>query len=237
MAPVAASMRIGGMMDVDTRAPVEGSCRPNGRKDRWQGGRQAFSDGGLCNAGAWCVRGTVAQCGRNGGYAGTVGALGDAPLLGRVPARKADDMSTVLTSRAPLRVASRWRAEIVATDRQWQLSVTYFGGGRQDLPRYHACDRRKCLELIVAVKRAWRKIRFARSMRKSARGTILKGVYDVSSSLVEIRPGLLSDYICVFGVRLRMARDVHAFRRGMIASVKLGQKFQEELRNNRKSLG
>jgi hypothetical protein len=47
MAPVAASMRIGGMMDVDTRAPVEGSCRPNGRKDRWQGGRQAFQMAGF----------------------------------------------------------------------------------------------------------------------------------------------------------------------------------------------
>jgi hypothetical protein len=145
-------------------------------------------------------------------------------------------MSTVLTSRAPLRVANRWKAEIVATDGQWQLSVTYIGEGHRGLPRYYAYDRRKCLELIVAVKRAWRKIRFARSMRKSSRGTLLKGVYNVSGNLVEIRPSLLGDYIRVFGVRLRMARDVRAFRKAMIGSIRLGQRFQAKLRGNRSRL-
>ena len=145
-------------------------------------------------------------------------------------------MSTILTSRAPLRATNQWKAEIVATDRRWQLSVTYFGEGHRDLPRYYACDRRKCLELIVAVKRAWRKICFAKSMRKSSPGTILKGVYDISGGLVEIRPGLFGDYIRVFGVRLRTAHDVRAFRKAMIASIKLGQRFQAELRSNRNSL-
>jgi hypothetical protein len=163
----------------------------------------------------------------------TLGVL----FLGReAPALKANAMSTMLTSRAPLRAANQWKAEIVATDRRWQLSVTYFGEGHRDLPRYYACDRKKCLELIVAVKRAWRKLRFARSMRKSSPGTILKGVYDISGSLVEIRPGFLGDYIRVFGIRLRTVRDVRAFRKGMIASIKLGQRFQAELRGNRNSL-
>ncbi len=143
-------------------------------------------------------------------------------------------MSAVLTSRAPLRAAGRWRAEIVATDRRWHLSVAHLGEGRHELPRYYACDRRRCLELVVTVKRAWRRILFARKVRRGSPGTIVKGVYDVSGGLVEVRPGrLLGDHVRVLGVRLRTSRDVRAFRRAMIASVRLGQRLQAELRDGR----
>jgi hypothetical protein len=141
-------------------------------------------------------------------------------------------MSLILTRKAPLRVPRRWKADIVASPHRWHLAVSCFGRDRWQLPKYRECDQGKCLELLVAVKRAWRKVCVSRSVERISPGTRIRGVY-ASSGLVEIRQDFLGNYVSVFGLRLRTERKIKSFRRQLIASMRLGQKYQKELEKNR----
>jgi hypothetical protein len=135
-------------------------------------------------------------------------------------------MSPTLTGRAPLRIPRR--AEVVASARGWHLAVAHAEPDSRRQPKYYLLDRRKCLELLLAVRRAWWRIEFQRAARGAAPGARLEGLY-VSSELVEVRRDLLGDHVRVLGVKLRRAGRVRAFRRGLLASMRLGRRFSAEL--------
>ena len=157
------------------------------------------------------------------------------PPLPTAPAgpRRAAALSLTLTGRAPLKIPRK--AEIVASAQKWQLAITHFEPDNRAQPKYYLFDRRKCLDLILAVKRAWWRIAFHRAMRKAAPGTRLEGIY-TASELLELKRDLFGDHISLFGMRLRKARHVKAFRRGMLASMRLGRRFSGELVRNRNRL-
>jgi hypothetical protein len=107
-------------------------------------------------------------------------------------------MSLILTRKAPLRVGRGWSARVVADDHGWHLAISTSGSRGAARTRYHALTRRRCLDLLLAVKVAWWRVAFRRAMRRA--GTDLAGIH-FASEFVEIGGDWLGDHVLVFGTR------------------------------------
>jgi hypothetical protein len=119
----------------------------------------------------------------------------------------------------------------VASARGWHLAVVHAEPDGRRQPKYYLLDRRKCLDLLLALRRAWWRVEFQRAARAASPGARMEGLY-VSSELVEVRRDLLGDHVRVLGVKLRRAGAVRAFRRSLVASMRLGRRFSAELARN-----
>lgn len=137
--------------------------------------------------------------------------------------------SLTLIGKAPLRIQRK--AEIVASTQKWHLAITHVEPDNRAQPKLYVFDRRRCLDLVLAVKRAWWRIAFHEAMRKSVPGTRIEGIY-TASEFLELKRDLFGDHIALFGVKLRRRRHVRAFRRSMIAVMRLGRRFSHELVRN-----
>lgn len=142
-------------------------------------------------------------------------------------------MSMTLTARAPLGVAHQ--PEIVAAASGWYLSVVHHEEDNRRVPKHYRLDRRGCLDLLLAVKRAWWRVAFGRSARHGAPGLQVEGLY-VSSPLVEVAHGFFGDHVRVLGVKLRSEKAVRAFRKGLLASMLQGRRLRADLARNARRL-
>ncbi len=138
-------------------------------------------------------------------------------------------MSLTLTGRAPLAIHSH--PEVVASARGWYLAVVHHEPDNRQVPKHYRLDRRACLDLLLAVKRAWWRIQFSRAARNRSPGMQIEGLY-VTSPLVEVAHSLLGEHVRVLGVKLRTAKSVRAFRQSLIASMRLGRQLVAELARN-----
>ena len=142
-------------------------------------------------------------------------------------------MSLTLTAKAPLPGPSR--PEIVAGASSWHLAVVHHEPDNRRVPKHYRLDRRACLDLLLAVKRAWWRVDFGRRARTASPGMHVEGLY-VSSPLVEVEHGFFGEHVRVLGVKLRKERSVRAFREALVASMRLGRQLSADLARNSRRL-